>query len=131
MYVLDTNTLIYFFRGQGKVAKQLLATAPSEVAIPGIVLYELQVGILKSQSPTQRMEQLDQMMDYVTVFPFGEAEAQVAARVRVQLERRGTPIGPYDMLIAATALRHDAVLVTHNIAEFSRIEDLRLEDWYG
>ena len=131
MYVLDTNTLIYFFRGQGKVGERLLAIAPSEVAVPGIVLYELQVGILKSQSPTHRMEELDRMMDYVTVFPFGEAEAEVAAHVRVQLEKRGTPIGPYDILIAATALRHDAVLVTRNTGEFSRIEDLRLEDWYG
>ena len=64
------------------------------------------------------------------ILPFGEAEARVAARVRVALEKDGKPIGPMDLLIAATALEQGAVLVTHDVKEFSRIRGLRVEDWY-
>jgi len=65
MYVLDTNTLIYFFRGQGKVAERLLATPPAEVAIPAVSVYELEVGIAKSTEPTKRRRQFEELLDAV------------------------------------------------------------------
>jgi len=130
MLALDTNTLIHFFKGQGRVADQLLATSPAEVAIPAVVLYELEVGIAKSSSPEARRRQLDQLLDAVEVLPFGPAEARAAARARAQLERAGAGIGPLDTLIAGTALAHGATLVTHNTAEMARVPGLLVVDWF-
>jgi tRNA(fMet)-specific endonuclease VapC len=130
MFVLDTNTLIYFFKGMGQVAEHLLGTPPSEIAVPAIVYYELQVGIAKSTAPEKRIQQLDEMLGLVTLLPLDAPVARKAASIRADLEAAGTPIGPMDNLIAGTALAHDGVLVTHNLAEFSRVKDLRIVDWY-
>ena len=129
-YVLDTNTLIYFFKGLGDVSKHMLAQSPSELAIPTVVLFELEVGIAKSISPRKRKSQLQEITALVNVLPFGITESKSAAQIRVKLEKQGLPIGPYDVLIAATALANNMILVTHNQKEFGRIAGLKIEDWY-
>ena len=129
-YVLDTNTLIYFFKGLGDVSKHMLAQSPSELAIPTVVLFELEVGIAKSTSPRKRKSQLQEITALVNILPFGITESKSAAQIRVKLEKQGLPIGPYDVLIAATALANNMILVTHNQKEFGRIESLKIEDWY-
>ena len=113
-YVLDTNTLIYFFKGLGDVSKHMLAQSPSELSIPAVVLFELEVGIAKSTSPNKRKSQLQEITALVNVLPFGIAESRSAAQIRVELEKQGLPIGPYDVLIAATALANNTILITHN-----------------
>jgi len=130
MWVLDTNTLIYFFKGEGRVAETLFARRPADIGIPSIVLYELQVGIARSSSPEKRKEQLAELTSVVQVLPFQQQEAGAAADIRAALEKQGTPIGPYDTLIAGTALAHGAVLVSRNTNEFERIDNLRVENWY-
>jgi len=130
MYVLDTNTLIYFFKGMGNVAKHLLDVPPKDIAIPTIVLFKLEVGIAKSTSPHKRKTQLRDLIDIVNIWSFGLEEARKAASIRAKLEKTGLVIGPYDILIAATALSQNGTLVTHNTAEFQRVESLKLVDWY-
>ena len=130
MYVLDTNTLIYFFKGIGSIAKRLLSKPPKEIGIPSIVLYELEVGIAKSKSPHKRLKQIEKIISLIRVLPFAAKEAKSSASIRVQLEKKGALIGPFDILIGGTALAHQAVLVTHNIKEFKRINKLQIEDWY-
>ena len=130
MYVLDTNTLIYFFRGQGNVAERLLATPPAQVAIPAVTLYELEVGIAKSGQSAKRRRQFDELLDAVRVLPFDRPAAAQAAGVRAVLEKAGRPIGPLDTLIAGTTLAHRATLVTHNTREFRRVSKLMLIDWF-
>ena len=130
MFALDTNTLIDFFKGQGRVAEHLLAQSPSQIAIPILVVYELEVGITKSGSATKRQAQFEQLLDTVTVLPFDRQAASASARIRGQLEARGVPIGPLDTLIAGTALAHGATLVTRNVSEFDRIEHLAVENWF-
>ena len=130
MFALDTNSLIYFFKGRGRVAERLLATPPSEIGVPAIVLYELEVGIAKSSSPDKRRKQLSELVDLVNLLPFGEAEARAAATLRAALEKRGKPIGPIDTLIAGTAVANRALLVTHNTSEFGRVSGLKVVDWY-
>ena len=130
MWALDTNTLIYFFKGEGRVADQLLERAPQDISIPTIVLFELKVGIAKSSSPEKRSRQLAELTSVVQVLPFHQREAQAAAEIRAAQESKGQPIGPYDTLIAGTALAHGAILVSRNIREFTRIEQLRVENWY-
>ncbi len=127
---LDTNTLIYFFKGVGRVAEYWRSTAPREVAIPSIVVYELEVGIARSAAPDARRQALSALLQVVRVLPFDESCARAAAEVRTRLESAGTPIGPLDTLIAGTALSHSATLVTHNTREFSRVSGLRVVDWY-
>ncbi len=130
-FVLDTNTLVYFFRGEGKVAKRLLAASPADIAVPTVVVYELETGIAKSTDPAKRRGQLDPLLEAVTLLPFGVEEARAAAAIRARLERGGTPIGPMDTLIAGTAVAHRGVLVTRNTREFGRVPGLAIEDWYA
>ncbi len=130
MYILDTNTLIYYFKGQGQVTQNLLNTPPQEIIISTIVVFELQVGIAKSTSPTKRIQQLQQLLSQVNQVDFDRDMALSAAKIRAQLEQQGTPIGPMDILIAGTAIALQATLVTHNVGEFSRIPGLSIADWY-
>ncbi len=130
MYVLDTNTLIYYFKGLGRVADRLLEHPPRDIAIPSIVLYELEVGLAKSAEPEKRRQQLEALTGLVDVLPFGAEEAKSAALIRASLEASGTPIGPMDTLIAGTVLAHQGALVTHNTKEFSRIDGLQITNWY-
>ena len=127
---LDTNTLIYFFKGEGRVAEELLSRSPADIGIPAIALFELQVGIAKSSSPQKRSQQLRELLNVVDVIEFDDHAAQAAANVRAVLENRGTPIGPYDLLIAGSVLARGLTLVSRNSGEFSRVEGLRLENWY-
>ncbi len=130
MYVLDTNTVIYFFKGIGNVAQNLLDASPKEIGIPAIVIYELMVGIGKSTAPHKRRQELNELLSAIAVISFGPKEAERSALIRVQLENAGIPIGPHDVLIAGTAMAHQATLVTHNRKEFRRIKKLSVEDWY-
>ena len=130
MYLLDTNTLIYFFKGKGRVAERLFSIPRTELGLSAIVLHELETGLVKSIQAEKRSRQLDAFADVAVFCPFGKKEAIVAAEIRGRLEPQGTPIGPLDTLIAATALANQATLVTHNVQEFSRVSGLQLEDWY-
>lgn len=130
MFLLDTNTVIYFFKGKGQVRMHLGSTRPADVAMSAVSLYEIEVGIAKSAQPTKRRKQLDTFLAVVSVLPFDRSVARAAAEVRSDLERRGAPIGPLDNLIAGTALAHRATLVTRNTQEFSRVRELSIVDWY-
>ncbi len=131
MYVLDTNILIYFFKGLGNVPQRLLSVSPKDIAVPAVVIYELEYGITKSSAPKKRQQQLEELCSLVTVLPFGRTEAKVTADIRAKLEKKGAPIGPHDLLIAGTAIANNAVLVTNNIKEFSRVPKLQIENWFG
>ncbi len=130
MLALDTNTLIYFFKGMGRVGERLLSTAPSEIAVSTIVLYELELGLAKSSSPDRRRSQLDDMLRLVRLLPFDRSAARASARIRTELESSGNPIGPMDTLIAGTAVAAGATLVSHNLREFGRVPGLRVVDWF-
>jgi tRNA(fMet)-specific endonuclease VapC len=130
MYVLDTNILIYFFKGLGDVAQKLLSVSPKDIGVPAVVLYELEYGIARSSSPKKRQHQLAELCSLVSVLPFGREEAKLTADIRAKLEKKGTPIGPYDLLVAGTAVSNNAVLVTNNVKEFSRIPKLKIENWF-
>ena len=130
MFALDSNTLIYFFKGEGRVMARMSAYAPSEIGIPVVVLYELETGIAKSQQPQKRRKQLDALLAVTMILPLDRAAARQSASLRARLEKAGTPLGPMDFLIAGIALAQDATLVTRNTGEFSRVTDLRTVDWY-
>ena len=130
MYLLDTNTLIYFFKGFGNVAEMLFSKSPKDIAISTITLYEIEVGIAKSSNPQKRKKQLESFVSRITILPFDSKEAKASAKIRAALEKQGTPIGPLDNLIAGTAFSFNAIFVTHNAKQFSKVEGLTIEDWF-
>lgn len=128
-YCLDTNAVIAFFKGRGGVAQRLLALPPARVALPAVVVYELLVGVRRAAHPQRMGDQLRAFLEPVRVIDFGLAEAEAAADIRCALEAQGQPIGPHDLLIAATALANNCTLVTHNTREFGRVPGLPIQDW--
>lgn len=131
MYALDTNTLSYFLRGEGDVARRLGAVTADRLGLPSVVAYELRYGLKRIGAGQKRVAELDLLLAAMTPLPFDAAAAEIAAGIRVEMENRGEGIGSFDVLIAATALAHNAILVTRNRREFERVPLLRVEDWFG
>jgi tRNA(fMet)-specific endonuclease VapC len=122
--------LVCFFKGLGNVAARMLATPPKDICIPASVIYELEFGLAISKLSQKRRLQLREFSSIVDIVPFGFKEAEAAALIRSCLEKAGRTIAPYDLLVAASAVSNNAVLVTHNHLAFSCIEGLKIEDWY-
>lgn len=129
MFALDSNTLIYYFKDAGGVAQRLRRSAPSEIGIPIIVLYEIETSIAKSLQPQKRRKQLAMLLAATRVLPFDLDAARQSAGLRATMEARGTPLGPMDTLIAGIALAQRATLVTNNTREFRRVPALKLDNW--
>jgi tRNA(fMet)-specific endonuclease VapC len=130
MHLLDTNICIYHLKGQFPILKRRFETrSPLTLGIPAIVKAELYFGANKSQNKANTIKVLDAFLGPLAIIPFGDEEAVCYARIRAELESEGTPIGPNDLLIAATALARGAILVTRNSREFQRVKGLALEDW--
>ena len=130
MVLLDTNILIYFFKGQGNVGKRMLATSPQLIAVSCVTLFELETGLLKSVASSSRRAQVDALIASVKILNVDHAVALAAAKIRAALEVKGQPIGPLDTLIAATALVAKASLITRNVREFERVPGLQVENWF-
>jgi tRNA(fMet)-specific endonuclease VapC len=129
-YLLDTNTCIRFLNPRrSAVPSHMAAVSQEEVAICQIVKAELYYGAYKSARRDANLALLAKFFNQFVSLPFDDASAETYGRLRAGLARRGTPIGPNDLMIAAIALAYDLTLVTHNTAEFSRVPGLRLEDW--
>ena len=111
------------------VSERLRALSPQQLSLPAIVVYEVNFGLRRASRRVQ-LEGFARMVQVARVIDFDAQAADHAARIRVELEAQGRPIGPLDLMIAATARRHACTLVTHNLREFSRVPELVLEDWY-
>lgn len=130
MWHLDTSILIEILRGRSEHAKRRLeAIAPDAVAVPEIVRAELLYGALRSARPEENRRQVDKFLRHLPLAPFSGDAAIHYAAIRRDLEAAGQPIGPNDLLIAATARAAEATLVAANTAEFSRVPGLALENW--
>ena len=129
-YLLDTNICVYVIRGRRHEALARFAQhALADLMVSSVTAAELYFGIEKSDYREDNLAVLDNFLAPLVLAPFGGAASKVYGRIRVDLERRGLPIGPLDTLIAAHALSLDAVLVTNNVREFARVPGLRLENW--
>jgi tRNA(fMet)-specific endonuclease VapC len=133
MICLDTNVVIAAINRRVPAVRARLERAFAAglvVGIPAIVLYEMWYGIKKSARPSENAATLATFLALdVTPWPFEAEDAEEAGDIRAAMERTGTPIGAYDVLIAAQARRRGALLVTANRREFARISGLRMEDW--
>ncbi len=133
MICLDTNAIITMLNKRAsRVEAQLSAAlkAGHPLAISSLVLFELWHGAAKSARIERNMDRIkDFLAAPITVLPFDADDAREAGEIRAALARVGTPIGPYDILIAAQARRRGATLITANEREFARVPGLKTEDW--
>lgn len=130
-HLLDTNAWIEYLRPKGSllVKRRILSRPFSDLAISAVSLLELEFGAHYSNDPVSELAKVAALKTVLPILDFTESCAVIAAHIRADLARMGTPIGPYDLQIAATALANGLTLVTHNTAEFSRVSGLSLEDW--
>lgn len=129
-YVLDTNTCIrYLNRSSISIYNRLDSLSPEEVFLSDIVKFELYYGAYRSSRQQENLETLRVFFSELVSLPFDGQAAAICGYIRSKLAEQGTLIGAYDMQIAAIALANDLILVTHNVAEFNRVEGLKIEDW--
>ena len=129
-YLLDTTVLSDFTRGVPNVLAHLKALNKGDVAISAITSMEIEYGLMLNPARARKIEPVIRaLLQDLQVFAYEPQDATATAAIRAALSKRGTPIGPYDVMIAGTALRRGVVMVTSNRGEFERIHGLVLEDW--
>ena len=130
IFLPDTNVWIRFLNpGENQVKDHFLSTNPSTVWLCSVVKAELFFGAMKSARMTENLALLDELFADFTSVPFDDNAARRYGEIRFDLARKGTPIGPNDLMIAAIASVRDLTLITHNTREFNRVTGLNLEDW--
>lgn len=127
--LLDTDTCIGVLRQRPGMVARLSQLPPTECGVSSVTVYELFCGVGKAQNPAAERQKVERFLSVIAEFPFDRAAGWAAAEVRVDLEKRGLVIGPYDLLIAGHALSRNLTLVTNNVREFQRVTGLRLESW--
>ncbi len=129
-YLLDTNICIDLLNNKtGAVARKLPTIVRRDVYICQIVKAELYYGTYKSSRREANLKLADWLSSEFGSLPFDEKAVKAYGEIRAKLERKGLPIGPNDLIVAAIAKAHDAVLVTNNVQEFERVDGIRIEDW--
>jgi tRNA(fMet)-specific endonuclease VapC len=126
-FLLDTNAVIALLKGNPAFHERLRRHDPQDLGLSVVVAYELYFGAFRSLRREANLARVDALR--FEIIDFTANDARAAGFVRAELAAAGTPIGPYDTLIAAQALSRDLVLITHNSREFSRIGRLKIEDW--
>ena len=129
-YMLDTNICIFAIRRKPtNVLFNLLDKISSDICISVITYSELIHGVEKSRDIDQNRLALTMFLSEIEIIPYDTHDAEEYGRIRADLEKQGTPIGPMDMLIAAHAKSRGFILVTNNTREFERVKNLQIEDW--
>lgn len=129
-YLLDTNICIYALKNRyPQVLESIESIEPTNIFLSAITMSELEYGAYKSLYPERnRIIFLSFSLSY-KILSFNEKDANYFGKIRAQLEKKGTPIGAYDMQIAAQALSRNLILVTNNVKEFQRVKGLQIENW--
>lgn len=126
-YLLDTNVVIALLGGNELVRRRIRHVSIPDIGLSSVVMHELFYGAYKGTRTIETLRNYDRL--HFDVVPFDANDALRAGEIRSILQRAGTPIGPYDTLIAGQALARDLTLVTRNIREFERVDGLRVENW--
>ena len=130
MYLLDTNIVSYWMRGDPHLINKIKSYSPSDLSLSTVTLAEIYYGIEKSPvKKKERRLKIEHIKSELDIFPFNEQAAVKYGVIRAALEKRGKPISERDTQIASIALANNLCLVTHNKKEFSRISKLQIEDW--
>ncbi|MEQ8998851.1 MAG: type II toxin-antitoxin system VapC family toxin [Coleofasciculus sp. B1-GNL1-01] len=129
-YLLDTCVISDFIKGEPGTQSRITQTAPINIAVSSITVMELNYGLTLNPQRAEKIKPIIlSFLSSVTILPFTTAEAEKAAEIRAVLKSQGQPIGAYDVLIAATALEHQLIMITANQREFNRVVGLQTENW--
>ncbi len=129
-YLLDTCVISDFIKGEFGTQAKLKQILPSDIAISSITVMEIRYGLALNPQRAQKIEPaISTFVGSVTIIAFQVSEAEKAAQIRAILKSQGQPIGAYDILIAATALQHNLLMITANQREFDRVPNLQTENW--
>lgn len=129
-YLLDTSTVSRFVQRDAGVLARLARESPANIAISAVTRLEIEYGLRANPARERTIGKVVRAFcEVLDTLVFDTACADCGAEIRAALRVRGTPIGPFDLLIGATALRHGLTIVTNNVREFERIDGLRVEDW--
>ena len=129
-YLLDTCVLSDFARGEANTLDRVKTTPPAVIAVSSITAMEIEFGLALDAVRARKLAPvMHALLRAVAVLPYGVEDARATASLRAALQKRGRPIGAYDVLIAGCALARGLVLVTSNEAEFRRVSGLRIENW--
>lgn len=128
-FLLDTDTCIYALKQERGVLERLLAQSRADVAVSVITEAELRTGAAKSTAAAKTTRLVENFLRPLTILEFVSTDAVTYAQVRAKLERVGTPIGPFDTLIAAQAVARKLTLISNNEKEFGRVAGLAIENW--
>lgn len=130
MYLLDTNICIYGVKNSyPALTQKLLTVPPSDIYVSAVTIGELEYGCSKSKWGERSRTIMEMFLAAYSVLPFTREDAIFSGRLRAELAMKGTPIGPYDIQIAAQGVSRNLTVVTHNVGEFSRVPGLKVEDW--
>jgi tRNA(fMet)-specific endonuclease VapC len=130
MYLLDTNICIYIMNKRSlRAEKKIMSLPVGAVKLSAVSLGELEFGVAKSLQRERNKDNLLRFISDCEILPFDDNAAEIFGYIRADLAKRGQPIGPYDLQIAAQALAGNLTLVTNNTAEFVRIKGLKIENW--
>ena len=130
-YLLDTNIVIYTIKNRPRRVRERFTRHQGHLAISSVTLMELVYGAEKSSQPERNLRDIDGLAARLDVLPYDAAAATHTGQIRAELARQGTPIGPYDQMIAGHARALGLILVSNDAAEFGRVPGLRLENWVG
>ncbi len=129
-YLLDTNVCVdYLNRRHAAVVDRLQAMVPEDLCLSSVVIAELRYGADKSLKREENHKRIDVLANEIVCADFDAEAAAVYGRIRSDLERRGEPIGPYDLMIAAHSMSLGLILVSDNLREFRKVEGLVVESW--
>jgi tRNA(fMet)-specific endonuclease VapC len=130
MYFLDTNICAFILNGKyPELNERYIEFDRRKIKIPSVVLFELYYGAEKSQKRERNLANIKTFISELEIVPFDNKAAEIAGKIRSDLDKSGQLIGGYDLMIAATALANNGFVVTNNTREFSRINGLSVEDW--
>ncbi len=129
-YLLDTNICIYIIKKKpARVIEQFKINKPGDIAISSISISELNFGVKKSSEPEINKIALVEFLQPLIVMDYTKEDADSYGKIRAELEKKGTPIGAMDLLIASQAINRGLILVTNNESEFKRVKGIKIENW--
>lgn len=129
-YILDTCAVSDFFKKIPATINHFERVTPKQLHISTISVMEIEFGLKLNPEKEKKIRPIwNALLKQIQVIPFSDSSARAAASVRADLKNSGQPVGPYDILIAGTAIAHDLIVITSNINEFKRIPTISIEDW--
>ncbi len=128
-YILDTDTLIYFLKGQQSVVERMSIVSPSDLSTTIINQTELLYGAFNSQKKEQNLKKIQAFLKEIKVLDFSHTASLIFAEHKAQLKKQGNILADMDLMIASIVLANDGILVTNNVKHFEKIKSLKFENW--